>query len=190
MKNVVLGLFLLFSVSANAGIIDIDVSANTANIGETITVDIVGSGFADFDFFNFDVLFDTSVFSFDPSAIVTDLPIAALVLFGLQAVEVPSVGANFSFFDLLPFTAGAFNISFDLTVIGAGISDFVLSTGLIGQGFSVADPFDIFALPTDLVLTINQTAAQVTASDVPEPGSLMMFAMAMIGFVSYRKFAK
>jgi hypothetical protein len=91
---------------------------------------------------------------------------------------------------LLPFTAGAFNISFDLTVVSAGISDFVLSTGLIGQGFSVADPFDIFAPPTNLVLTINQTAAQVTASDVPEPSSLMMFAVAMIGFVSYRKFAK
>jgi hypothetical protein len=190
MKNMILGLFLLFSVSAHAGLIDITVSADVASINDTVTVDIVGSGFADFDFFNFDVLFDTSVFSFDPSAIVTDLPLAAISIFGLQPIAVPTVGANFSFFDLLPFTAGAFSISFDLTVVGAGVSDFLLSTGLVGQGFSIADPLDPSAAPTALVLNINQTTDQVTASDVPEPTSIMMFALAMVGFICYRKFAK
>ena len=184
MKNVVLGLFLLFSVSANAGIIDIDVSANTANVGETITVDIVGSGFADFDFFNFDVLFDTAVFSFDPANIVTDLPVAGLFGFGIQAVEVPGIGANFSFLDLFPFGGGAFSISFDLSVIGAGVSDLLLSTSDIGQGFFVPQA----GLPE--VLSISQNFDQLTVSEVPEPSLLMIFALAMFGLIGYRKLAK
>ena len=116
MKNILLGFLLLLSANASAGLIDINVSADTVAVGDTVTVDLVGTGFANFDSFSFDVLFNTSIFDFDPLGVVTDLPLFELLIFDL-----PGVGASFNLvdFDFLPFTLGSFNISFDFDGISS-----------------------------------------------------------------------
>ena len=158
--------------SLNAGLITLSTDASEVAVGDTVEVTLSATGMDMFDVFDLDVLFDTSLFSYNLFSLNSDLP--GGFLFENQT----PTGLAISFFDLLPYPGGDFTLArFELTALSSGISNFNLTI----DEFSLSDPFDIFAPATPLNVTaVSQ--AQVQVSQVPEPSSvaLLLSALALI----------
>lgn len=178
MKNLIMTLLVIVAahlpLSANAGIITVSVDQTEVAVGDSVEVSLLATGFDFFDVFDLDVLFDSSVFSYDSASFSSDLPSFP---FGVSALETPTELA-ISFVDFLPYAGGDFMLAqFNLTALTAGVTDFSLNI----SEFSLSDPFDIFAPAQQLSVSVDGQSS-VTVTSVPEPTTvfLMLVAIAVI----------
>jgi len=166
---------VLFAFNAHAGLINIELSQQAVETGETIEVQLNATGFDVFDAFDFNLAFDSSVFAFDSTSLNSDL--MSSNPFGL--LEVNDIGGKiaFSFVDIFtPVTASEFLLaSFEFEAIAPGQSLISL------ENVNFYEPFPSFNM-----LTVDTTS--VTAS-VPETSSFALFAMAL-GLMQMRRTQK
>lgn len=164
---------------ANAGTINSSVDRVSVNTGDIIEITLLATSFDAFDVFDLALEFDTSLFTYEPNSLVSDLPSSAP--FGLFVNEVAD-GVALSFADFFPYTGGDFLLAnFTLTALEVGFTDFTLLT----NEFSLSDPFDIFAAPVDLVVEISGKPG-TTVTAVPEPSTFILFALTIMAFGVYR----
>ena len=166
---------LALSFTANAGLITVDISDTSVNQGESVTIDILGSGFEETDFFFFDLNFKTSVFSFDPQTLTSDLALVdadALLFDGLD-VEAFATGLLFTFSDMFAPVSGDFTIaSFSLFAESAGGSQFSLANI---DGFNT----DPNTTPNYTTNFSNGSSVSSLTTQVPEPGVLAIFIFSL-----------
>jgi hypothetical protein len=183
MKNIITVIVLLMTIHlsgyVNAGIITTSADKLNVNIGDTVEINLLASSFDSFDVFDLALVFDTSLFTYEPNSLVSDLPSSAP--FGLFVNEV-ATGVALSYVDFLPYVGGDFLLAnFTLTALKVGFTDFNLLT----NEFSLSDPLDIFSTPIDLVVDISgNPGTNITA--VPEPSTLLLFILTIMAFGVYR----
>lgn len=168
MKKLIAALALFVGLSANASLISIEVSDTNVAVGETVTINLLATGFGDFDSFDLDFDFDTSVFNYDASTLLSDLS------FGLSfLVNQVGDGMALSFFDFSPVNGDFLLASFDLIAVGEGSTNFTFSDTLFAD-FGVPVSFDVDAS--------DEVAASVSA-----PATLGLFAIAALGLAGFRR---
>jgi hypothetical protein len=173
MKKLIVAFALFVSLSANASIISIDISDPSVSVGEKISVSLIASGFEDFDTFDLDFDFDTSVFSYDPSSLVSDL----ITGFTFEVNQVPD-GMALSLFNFTAFNGDFLLASFDLIAISEGITQFTFSDALFSDTF----------VETVLVVDISDSdLAEVVAAEVSAPATIGMFAGLLLAVVALRR---
>lgn len=175
MKKFFALLVLAFSVTANAGLITVDINETTVNQGETVTLDILGSGFEESDLFYFDLNFDTSIFSFDPQSLTSDLALVDVDAFLFDGLDVEALasGLLFTFSDMFVPVSGDFTIaSFSLTAINAGDSQFSLTNI---DGFNT----DPNSTPSYTTSFSNGSSVSSLTTQVPEPGMFAVFLLSL-----------
>ncbi|TDF38371.1 PEP-CTERM sorting domain-containing protein [Alteromonadaceae bacterium M269] len=198
MKKLLFVVFALFMSNAQAGFISITPDNTNPNVNDVVNVRIVLEDVAvdeEFTSFSIGFNFDSSIFEFVSGSVTSFFPDFDLFTFSGLDVGVLDAAAGLLTFTLFEdivfptvFSGGDFLIAqFDLLTIGGGDSTFALTpTSEIGAPF---DPLDPLQVPTTVDFDAPAPVS-VQAADVPEPGTIMMFALAMVGFVSFRKFAK
>ncbi|WP_158971151.1 hypothetical protein [Paraglaciecola sp. L3A3] len=170
MKKFIAALTLLIGLSANANTISIQLSDTDINLGETVQVSLLATGFEMFDTFDFDLEFDTSTFSYDPTTLVSDVADTLPLIF---EVNDAANGMAFSFFEPMAFAGGDFLLaSFSLTATDIG-----------DIGFSLAD--SVFADSLfQSELTVDTTArSQISVTEqvaVSAPATVGILAMSML----------
>lgn len=179
MKNFILFILFIISMKANAGIITVNLSADSVATNSAITVEITGSNFVESDMFWFDFNFDNSLFSFDSSSLISGLTLVDNSLGLFDGVEVTSetFGLGFLFSDIFAPVSGSFNIAtFNLVAIASGTSVFGIS--------------DLDGLATDFNVTpsyeVNFSSGNSVSSEatsVPEPSTLFIALMALAFFL-------
>ena len=169
MKNLLMALLLTIGFQANAGLISLNVSSGNVAVGESISVDIIASGFTDSDTFNFDLNYDTSVFSFDSTSLLSDLSLSnPLAIFEVN--EFTGYLA-FSFLDFDSFSGDFTLASFTLNTLSEGNSQLVFDNVSFYQGgFS--------PITVDSSSSVSIQAQQATS--VPEPAMLFMLPLAFV----------
>ncbi|WP_158965819.1 PEP-CTERM sorting domain-containing protein [Paraglaciecola sp. L3A3] len=173
MRKLIVALALFVGLQANAGVISVELDAD--NVSDVVEVTVLGSGFDAFDVLNLDLEFDTSLFSLDEFSLGGDL--FAADSFG-TFLSAQSFGAAFSFVSFDLFAGGDFTIAkFDLTAIGTGVSDFVL-TNLLAENFFGAGPIDAVQADVDVVASV---------SEVPAPATLGLFAIVGLALFGFRR---
>lgn len=175
---------LAASLQANAGMINVQVSPNNIGVGDSVEVSLLATGFAPFDVFDMDLEFDTSLLSYNPASLMSDLPLfdVMTLTFGLEVNEV-ATGVALSFVDLLPFAGGDFLLAkFELN----GLADGVAMLGLADMAFSLSDPMDPFAPATELGVDGSDVDG-VIINTVPEPGILALVLLAGLGMMRVRR---
>ncbi|WP_299084493.1 hypothetical protein [uncultured Paraglaciecola sp.] len=172
MKKFIAVLTLFVGLSANAGLISIELSEPSVAVGETVSINLVATGFGEFDTFDLDFDFDTSVFNYDPTSLASDLDLG--ILFEVNQV---GEGMALSFYDFSPVNGDFLLASFDLVAVGEGQSTFAFSDVLFTDTL-----FD-----TDLIVDTSdiQTGEVVTA--VSAPATLGLFTISLLGLVGVRR---
>ena len=173
MKNLFVLFVLMLSFKTQAGIIKLDISNNKLTTGDSLTIDIIASNFLPTDAFNFDLIFDSSLFNYDESSFTSDLFISnpLAMVFDVNAYD-NRIG--FSFLDFDPIVATDFVLaSIELTALNAGKSDFYFYNVAFYQPFSL----------TPMVMDSNDIA-QVEVTQVPEPSSWLLLPLALFTLVS------
>lgn len=184
MKKLIAALVCFISFSAQAGVISVELSESNPIVGETVQVNILGSGFDAFDALNVDLEFDTSLFAVDNLDIFGDIDATTVgsdlavdgwaANGGFLALSAQTFGVALSFLDFDVFAGGDFTIaSFSLTAIASGVSDFALINIL-------ADDF-LFG-PVDAVASDVAVSAEVSA-----PATISLFAIAGLALFGFRR---
>jgi len=179
MKKFILLISFLFGFNAQAGLITIDVSEDEVAVGESITVNLFASDFSPFDTFDFDFVYDNSLFSFETGSFTSDL--TAVFPFLFETNE-NSNGLAISFTDFVSFTTSDFLLaSFQLTATSAGISDFSLDLDVFGDQSTGFFEFDIFTSSNSRLAVDSSSIASATVqTSVPEPQAWMLLLTALV----------
>ncbi len=168
MKKIIALVTFILSFNAHAGLISINLSDTEVVIGEKIQVDIIANDITT-DLFNFDLNFDTSLFSYDSTSFNSD--ITPLDPFSYAVTEFPS-GLTFSYFGIFEpilTIADASNFvlaSFELTASAVGTSNF---------SFSNIEFYEPFAFNLS---DIDSDSMSITS--VPEPQTVILFGLAIL----------
>lgn len=161
MKKFLMTLALMTTFNVSAGMIEVDVSDTSVAAGEAITVDIIATDFEPIDTFNFRLDLDTSIFSYEPASLVSDLHFSNF--FGILEVNAFDGYIAFSFLDFDPILTPDFTLaSFTLNTLAGGASDFSFSNAEFYQGG---------VTPVNVVST---SAASVSVTEVPEPATWLL----------------
>jgi hypothetical protein len=183
MKKLFTLFLLVLSLNVNAGIISLDVSDTDITNGEEVMVSILASDFAPTDTFNFDLVFDTSMFSYDDSSLTSDLFVSnSFSLFEVNAFDGFIAFSFLDFFD--PISDTDFVLaSFNLTALTEGNSDFMFENV---EFYAPFDGGDAILLPVSSNSDIN---IQASAASVPEPSTwvLVVFALLTIGLMQQKR---
>ncbi|MBA6353512.1 MULTISPECIES: PEP-CTERM sorting domain-containing protein [unclassified Colwellia] len=163
-----------FGGNANAGLITLSADQSDVLVGEMMEITLNATGFDEFDVFSLNVDFDTSVFSFLPSTFTTELSRPFIMEFN----QVGS-GVAIGFVNFTPSSGDFLLGKFTLQAIGAGTTDF----SLVVNEFTLSDPLDFFAVATPVNADVlGRVSASVT--DVPEPSTLAIFALGLMGLMT------
>jgi hypothetical protein len=170
MKKIFAILILCINCHANASLIEVVVSDNAIKLGERIEVNLLASNFESFDTFGFDILFDTSIVSFDTSTFTSDL-FAELTVFGIFEATPLAGGVAFSFSDFSPLDTSDFLLaSFELVGLGAGITSLSLAN------VEFFEPF-----PSSTLLPVDgSSTASIAVSEPPAFALLLMAGVCML----------
>lgn len=171
MKKLIAVLAFFVSLSANANIITVNLSETDVEVGDTVTVSLLADNFDYFDTFDFKFDFDTSIFSYDPTSLLSN------VSAGILEVNQVANGMALTFVDF--FTAYEGNLllaSFNLTVIGAGTSD-----------FSFSDVYFEDAAFQSVLTVDSSSSASAEANAVSAPATLGLFAIALFALAGFRR---
>ncbi|WDE01045.1 cohesin domain-containing protein [Thalassomonas actiniarum] len=173
MKKLFILLTFLTGFNAHAGLIDIELSTDRLLQGESLEIRLNARDFAEFDYFDLDFSFDSSIFSLDLTSLVTDLD-----PFGFVSSQTAS-GLAISFLDFSANSGDFLLAAFTLTALNPGSSS-----------FSFEPDGNFYAPGTSSPLTdIDFSAAasaQVTAP-VPEPGGSALLLLALTGLLLLRR---
>lgn len=181
MKNLLKPLMILMLIAgfnAKAGLIEVEVDQNEVALGSSVTVSLIASGFDEFDLFDLDFFFDTSLFTYDSASLLSDLPLDdGLFTLGLLA-EQQSDHLALSFFDFLPFAGSDFLLAkFDLVSLGNGTSDFSIANASFDNLFG---PLAVVHSSVQQVRVNNSTA-------VPEPATWALLSLASLFLFARRR---
>ncbi|PKG83775.1 hypothetical protein CXF85_09720 [Colwellia sp. 75C3] len=171
---------LLFAVNANAGLLNIDFSADDIKVGQSVTVTINAQDFDATDMFDFDLNFDNSILAFDETSLNSDLllPDADMDMFDGLEVANQDWGLSFDFTDSVMSADGNFMlVSFDLIATAAGMSNFALVDFWNIEAFT---EYDIVFSGSD----------SINVSVVPEPSTVFMMMLAGFALFNMRRQAK
>ena len=169
MKKFIAALALFVGLSANANIISIEFGDTNIAVGETVTVSLLATDFADFDTFDFNFDFDTSVFSYDASTLLSDLSLGLV----FEVNQVPD-GMALSFFDFNIVNGDFLLASFDLIAVDEGLTNFTLSDAIFADGPVTS-------------LVVDTSDAVVASASVSAPATLSLFAIAILGLAGFRR---
>lgn len=173
MKKFLIMLSLLVGCNANAGLINIDLSADNVGVGETITVNLIATNFDPFDSFDLDFEFDNSLFAYQVGTFHSDL-LAEFPLFFQESENIN--GLAISYLNFVPVIAADFLLaSFKVTALGDGISTFSLGNVTFNNF--------IFTVDVD-----SSARNLVTVNQVPEPATWILLLFALV-FITKRKFS-
>jgi|TARA_R110001592_G_scaffold141605_2_gene363362 hypothetical protein len=162
-----------FGGNANAGLITLSADQSDVLVGEMMEITLNATGFDEFDAFSLNVDFDTSVFSFLPTTFTSELS-----PFAMLWSQVGS-GVAIGFVDFIPSSGDFILGKFTLQAIKAGTADF----SVVVNEFTLSDPFDILAVATPVNADVlGPVSASVT--DVPEPSTLAIFALGLMGLMT------
>ncbi len=174
MKKLLAALTFFIGFSAQASIISVSVSESEVTVGEAVNVTVVADMTEDFDALSFQLEYDTSLFTYEPTSFSSDLD-AFFPFLIEQGSE--SYGFAFAFLDFVPAPSGMYNVaSFTLSALSAGSTDFVLS--LVEAAHLTPIQIDIDSqVPANTVIS----AAQVSA-----PSTIVLLSIALLGFAARR----
>jgi hypothetical protein len=166
----VLAIFVGFQASAN--VIEIELDKTQVGPNEILNVNLVANFTDPVDEFDFDFLFDTSVFSFVDGSASTDLPNDGFdTIFSIAANP---TGVGMGFIDFVGgFLDGEYFINFDLMADAAGDSSFDLAVNKLYSFYEDQD-YQLAA--------VEQKSATVSA-----PATLGLFVIALIAFAGFRR---
>lgn len=170
MKKYIMLIMLLTGFNAKAGVIEIKLDQTSTTIGSSVEVSLLASNFDAFDLFNFDFIFDSPIFSYDPLSLQSDLPLDdGFLTLGLIGTSLLNHLA-LSFFDFDSFAGGDFLLAkFKLTAIGNGVSNFSL------ENVEFYEPFAI-----DQMVNIDSSSIEsATVIGVPEPTTWLLLIPAL-----------
>lgn len=173
MKKILLLLCLFFAAQAKAGLISVNLSADQVFAGDTLSIEISASDFSATTDFWFDLVFDTSLFEFKPSSLLSDLNLVDRVLGLDNGIEVElfteASSLLFTFSDLAA-AMGNFTIAkFELIAIKSGVTNFMIDNA---DGFNADN-----SIYTSRFTSASST--QVLPVAVNEPGHLGILMLAM-----------
>lgn len=183
---------VLFSVSANATLISVELDKGVYQIGDTVTADIIVTGSSSFDFsyligtLALDVIFDEQLVTFNSVSFGDNMNTGNPLdwFLGYQSVT-PSIGAinleeqSDLFFDDLFILQGGLpsftfaTLTFTASKVGSGFFD--LSTLFLGDAFG-----------GPLASTTLSTSYDIEgATSVPEPSTIALFSV--LGLLALRR---
>lgn len=171
MKQLIAVFALLFSMQSFANVINIDLNgANEVTLGQNVTVTLELDDFDLFDTFQFDFIFDATLFDFVGGSEDSDLPNDGIDTF----LEITG-GAGFvgiGFFDFVFQQRGDFFIAFDLLATGNGTSAFSLENVFFENA------------PSGGILVVDDSAtADIRVST---PMTLSLLLMGVVALVARR----
>jgi hypothetical protein len=173
---------LLFTANANAGLLNIDFSADDIKVGESVSVTITAQDFEAADAFYFDFNFDGLMLAFDDTSLSSDLMLVDedMGIFDGLTAEVFPFGLAFDFFDFMTVDGDFMVASFDLIATAEGMSDFSVSG------------FERDYAPSDYNVTFTGADSVNVSSSVAvsEPSAAFMMMLAGFALVSSRRKAK
>lgn len=128
MKKILLIVCLLIVGKVHAGIISVELSDATPELGDVVTVDLTFSATTEFSSFFSGVEFDSSIFEFVAGSITSDFPDFDLFTFSGLDVDLLDAANGSIFFNLyedflfpVTYAVGDYLLaSFDLLTIGEG----------------------------------------------------------------------
>lgn len=185
MKKIIMLLVALIGFNANAGVIKIEVDSPEVTAGESVSVSLIASGFTDIYGFDFDLNFNSDIFTFDAGSLTSDLPLFDGFLYGLLVEEVDAVGFDkhigVNFLDALPVSSDFVLATFDLIALSPGLSEFSMTESWF---------FDLNFSPV-LVDTSNTNQAIIASSKpIPEPATWLLALMPALLLLAKRRTLK
>lgn len=176
MKRFIALFVLFFSVHANAALVKIEVGSDFVAPGDAVDVTLIAEDLINFDSFDFDFNFDSSLFAFN-NDVTSDLTIGFP---GLSVLEGPGPGeVAFSFLDFAAYTGpGTFTLAkFSLTGLNgvAGTGSFNITEALFGEFFTGEIEVD------------TSSSASVDVSAPPALSLFAAFALVMLGLRKRRE---
>lgn len=167
---------LLFTVNANAGLINIELSTDSLNVGDSVNITLSAENFDTTDMFWFDLNFDNSILAYNELSLSSDLTLADvnMGIYDGLVTSTDSFGLSFDFLDFFMPADGDFMIaSFELIATAKGISD-----------LSLTDFFSATALIDYDVVFTDSNSITVGSVAVSEPSTLFMMMLAGFALVS------
>lgn len=169
MKKYLALLTFLVGFQAQAGLITLGLSNTTVNSGETVTVSLMASAMDEFDLFSMNLNFDTSLFSYNPLALFSDLDFS-----GLLEVNQVASGIALNYLAFVPVMGDFMLATFELTAIADGTTAFSLNNiDFTAPGAPI---------PMDNVFGSSDIMASVGKVSAPGTMALLCVALAGIGF--------
>jgi hypothetical protein len=165
-------LAIFFGFQASANVIEIELDKTQFGPDEILNVNLVANFTDPVDEFDFDFLFDTSVFSFVDGSASTDLPKDGFETTFSMAANPTGVGLGFIDF-VGGFLDGEYFINFDLMADAAGESSFDLAVNTLYSFYEKED------YPLD---SVEQKSATVSA-----PATLGLFAVTLLAIAGFRR---
>jgi PEP-CTERM motif len=189
-----LAVSLLACVSAHAAPVSVSPTTQSVNVGSTFTLDVdiseLGAGSApSLGVFDFDLGFDTTRLAFQSAVYGTGLDVLGL---GSLQTTTPGAGTVNLFelsldtiADLDSLQADAFRIvTLTFQALAAGDTSFTLSANAFGDAAGDALPVT-FGAPASVTLV-----GDTTGGTAPEPASLAILALGLLGVALARKFQR
>ena len=170
MKNKSLVCAFLFGVllafQSQAGVIQIQTTADPLSVEDRVVVELVASNFSEFDLFDLDFIFDSSIFSFEPASLFSDL--ASAFIFEVNA---SGNRLSISFLDWAAMSGDFLLARFELKALKNGSS--ALS---IGQAdFYAPGSSDVMA-----GIQSNSVQLNVGAAAVPAPAAIVLMLSGLL----------
>ncbi|MDF2178849.1 cohesin domain-containing protein [Aliiglaciecola sp. CAU 1673] len=178
MKKFIALCALVLGFNANAALINLSLDNIDVNVGDEVTLTIEATGLVDIASFQFDLLFDASMFSYANDGMGNAF-LDSSDLFGALSFGAfdNGTGLGFGFVDFMPLTGDVLVASIKFTALAAGSFDFGLANALFSNS-----SFEDVAV--DLAQSVSVRA---NANAVPEPAAWALMLLALAGLTVARR---